>query len=344
MGLKRKLYGMEESYPANFVCPHPKERAPATVLHEGTLAEAGMKPDTVEKLDALLTKWAADSDEAFGVCLARHGVIVLEKAYGQRRGRPMTVTDKSFMASITKVLAGAALMMTVDQGRLDLDDPISKYLPSFRDVKTNKELTIRHLYYHMDSLWGHWGDDRNDLEQILGWYGPRIQVGLSYNYNGVDTALGSKILELVTGEALPLYYKHHLLDPLGLVNTEVVGSTGDARSTPRDMAIVAQMLLNNGAYGNQRFFRESTAAQMHPIKITPWVPTDTTNERGVGGMALPGEGLSESTWGGLAASSATFRIDPTNDLVVVMTRNSAGRNYDVYHPQFLKLVGECVAR
>ncbi len=243
VGLKRKLYGMEQAYPANFVCPRPKEGTPATVLHAGTLAEAGMKPDTVEKLDALLTEWAANSDQSFGVCVARHGVVILEKAYGQRGGRPMTLTDKSSMASITKLIAGTALMMAVDQGRLQLDDPVTKYLPAFRGAKMNKELTIRHLYNHTNSLWGHWGDNLNDLDQLFGWYAPHIQVGLAYNYNGLDMALGGKILELVSGEALPSYYKHHLLDPLGLVNTEVVGSSADARSTARDMATIGQMLL-----------------------------------------------------------------------------------------------------
>ncbi len=344
VGLKRKLYGMEQAYPADFVCPRPKEGAPAPVLHAGTLAAAGMKPDSVEKLDALLTKWAANSDQSFGVCIARHGVVILEKAYGQRDGRPMTLTDKSGMASITKLIAGTALMMAVDQGRLQLDDPVTKYLPSFRGAKMNKELTIRHLYNHTNSLWGHWGDNVNDLDQLLGWYAPHIQVGLAYNYNGLDMALGGKILELVTGEALPSYYKHHLLDPLGLVHTDVVGSSADARSTARDIATIGQMLLNKGVYGDQRFFSEATALQRMPQKITRLVPNDTTTEYGVASAFFKGEGLGEGTWGTGAASGATIRIDPVNDLVIAMTRNEPGRGYEIYHPQFLKLVAECVER
>ncbi len=344
VGLKRKLYGMEQAYPADLVCPRPKEGAPATVLHEGSLAEAGMKPDTVEKLEALLSKWAADSDQAFGVCIARHGVVVLDKAYGQRNGRPMTVTDTSWMASITKFMVSTLMLMAIDQGRVSLDDPVKKYLPPFQDVKTNRELVIHHLYYHLDNLWGHWGDDQNDLDQLLGWYGPRLQIGLAYNYNGLDMALAGKILELVSGEALPLYYKHHLLDPLGMTHTEVTGSSADARSTARDMATFLQMLLNKGTYGDKRFFSEATWQQMRPQKITPWCPSDTTSMCGMGCGFFRNEGLGEDVWGGAAASSATVRVDQTNDLVIAMTRNTAGRNFEVYHPQFLRLVGECIAR
>ena len=43
-----------------------------------------MKPEAAAKLDALLKQWAADSDEPFSVCIARHSVIVLHRAYGSR--------------------------------------------------------------------------------------------------------------------------------------------------------------------------------------------------------------------------------------------------------------------
>ena len=64
MTLKRKLYGTDKEHPAPFVSPRPVEGKPATVLHEGTLEEAGIKPDALKKLDTLLEEWAADSDEA----------------------------------------------------------------------------------------------------------------------------------------------------------------------------------------------------------------------------------------------------------------------------------------
>ena len=60
-----------------------------------------MKPDAAGKIDAVCREWAADDDRAFAVCIVRHGVIVLHRAYGTRDGRPITVHTKSWMASIT---------------------------------------------------------------------------------------------------------------------------------------------------------------------------------------------------------------------------------------------------
>jgi CubicO group peptidase (beta-lactamase class C family) len=343
VGLKRKLYGLEASYPAPFVCPKPVAGKPAPVLREGSAADAGMKPEAPATIDALLQEWAANSDEGFAVCVARHGVVFLHKAYGQRDGRPMTLTDRSWMASLTKLLSATLMMMLVDQGRTSLDDPVDKFLPEFRGARVETPLTIRHLYTHTNGLWGHWGDELNDFDQLIGCYYPYLSIGKSFSYNGAGYALGGKIIELTSGEALPLFYKHHLLDPLGCENTEVFGTSWDARSAPMDIARVGQLLLNKGAYGKMRFFSEATFQQMLPERLTKVLGPDTTEERGIGLHSWEGEPLSKGTFGHGAASSATLRVDPANDLVIVMTRNSAGKGFETYHPRFLKAIVDGIA-
>jgi CubicO group peptidase (beta-lactamase class C family) len=343
VGLKRKLYGMESKYPAPFVCPRPVEGPLAPVLHEGAAAQAGMKPDGVAELEVLLQEWGANTDEGFQVCVARRGVIVINKAYGPRDGRPMTLTDRSWMASITKLLSATLMMTLVDQGRVSLDDPVEQFLPAFRGAAVKTPLTIRHLYTHTNGLWDHWGDELNDFDQLIGSYYPYLSIGKSFSYNGAGYALGGKVIEVVSGEALPLFYKRHLLDSLGCENTEVFGTSWDARSTALDIAKVGQLLLNKGAYGNMRFFGEATFQQMLPERLTKVLGPDTAVERGIGLHSFDGEPLSKATFGHGAASSATLRIDPVNDLVVVMTRNQAGAGFDAYHARFLKAVVDAIA-
>jgi CubicO group peptidase (beta-lactamase class C family) len=342
VGLKRKLYGLDRAYPEPLVAPRPKEGAPAPVLHEGTLAEAGMTPDAVEKIDALLQQWAADSDQGFQVCIVRHGVVVINRAYGQRDGRPMTLSDKSWMASISKLLAGTSMMMAVDQGRVKLDDSVTRFFPAFRDASVTTPLTIHRLYTHTGGMWGHWGDELHDFDQLIAYYYPYLEVGRRYEYDGAGPALGGKVLEMVSGEALPLFYKHHLLDPLGCRETDIMTSSWDAQSTARDIATIGQMLLNKGAYGDKRFFSEATFQQMLPIKLDT-LAAGATNEYGMGTTWYQDEGLGEGAFGHGAASSATLRIAPEKDLVVVMTRNDAGRNFGKYHGEFLKTVAACIA-
>ena len=96
---------MDQTYTKPVVVPRPIDGEPAPMVREGTLAEAGMKPDTVDKIDAVLKEWAANDDQAFAVCVVRRGVIVIHRAYGERDGKPMTVDTKSWMASVTKAMS-----------------------------------------------------------------------------------------------------------------------------------------------------------------------------------------------------------------------------------------------
>ncbi|MBY0524915.1 MAG: beta-lactamase family protein [Gemmataceae bacterium] len=329
VGLKRKLSGFDKAHAKAFVGPKPSDKE-APVVRDGTLAEAGMKADAAEKIDAVCKEWADNDDQAFAVCIVRHGVIVLHRAYGQRDGKPMAVTTKSWMASITKTMSASLMMMLVDQGLVDLDDPIDKYLPALRDIKVEKPITIRHLYTHTNGLekWPGWNDEQADVEERVADYYPRVKVGKDWGYNGTGYILGGKIIEAVTGEAVPVFFQHHLLDPLGCPNTDVLGTHADAQSVPLDIAKFGQMLLNKGAYGKHRFFREETFEKMLPVRLTALLGPDAKRTFGIGLDGKP------EKFGHGAASAATFSVDREEDLVVIMTRNKMGKNQGKYNGKF----------
>ena len=338
VGLKRKLYGWDERWPAPFVCPLPKEGEPAPVVRTGSLEEAGMKPDAAAQIDAVLTQWSNDSDEAFAVCVVRHGVIVLHKAYGTRDGEPMTVDTRSWMASITKMLSSILLLTFVDQGLVDLDDRVDKYLPPLEGSDFDKPLTIRHLYTHTSGLSWHWGAWTNDMEERLVPLFSHLEVGARYAYNGTGFDLGNKILEAVSGQSLPKLHRNHLLGPLGVDNTTIPDGGGGTDSVPLDMARIGQMLLNKGAYGSMRFMREETFEELLPRKLTALIGPQTEIEYGLGTGRATDEGLSEDAFTHGAASGATFRIDPGHDLVIVMTRNRWEENSGKYHQRFIDAI------
>ena len=341
--MKQKLYDTEK--PAAFVCPRPIEGTPAPVIRRGTAAEAGMKPDAAATIDAVCKDWAADSDQAFAVCVVRRGVVVLHKAYGTRDGKPMTTRTKSWMASITKLLSGTLMMMLVDQGRVDLDDSVDKHLPAFRDIEVDRVMTVRNLYTHTNGLWGHWGDDMHDFEEIVAAYYPHLQIGVRHAYNGAGYGLGGKIIEMRTGEAIPKFYRKHLLGPLQCANTDVNDTYGGAMSVPMDIAKIGQMLLNRGAYGEHRFFSDATFEKMMPAPLVGLQSGPKTWGIGVRwtsneGNPRPTDVLSAKAFGHGAASSATLAIDPVHDLVIVMTRNAAGKNFAKHNPKFIRAVVE----
>jgi CubicO group peptidase (beta-lactamase class C family) len=343
VNFKRQYYGLNQVFTNQVTNPHPTQEPPAPTVHEGTLAEAGVRSDDVERIEAVCRAWSADTDEAFAVCLVRHGVVFFHKAYGVRDGQPMTVDTPSWMASITKLMSGSLMTMLLDQGLVDLDDPVAKYLPAFKGVEAATPLTVRHLYSHTSGLWDHWGDDMNDLEERVAFCYPHLEIGQRFQYNGVGFSLGGKIIEMISGEAIPLFYQRHLLGPLGMIHTRVRGTSGDAVSTPLDMAHLGQMLLNRGAYGTMRFFSEDTFKKFLPDKLTKVLGPQATKRYGLGCDPQWEDLLGEGTFGHGAASSATFMISPQHDLVVVMCRNSAGRNFDKYHPEFVQAVANAVA-
>ncbi len=342
--LKRKLNGNAERFPGGFACPRLTPGGQAPILHPGSCEKAGFLAGTDKKLDELLTRWSKDTDEAFIACVARRGVIVLHKAYGERDGKPMTVHTPSWMASITKLIQGTCLMMLVDQNLVGLDDRVSAYLPAFKGVKTNNPLTIRHLICHCAGMWGHWGDDESDFEQRVAELAPHLEVGVKHQYNGMSLALAGKVIEQVSGESLPHFYYNHLFSPLGCHFTRAATGSWDAESTAMDMARIGQMLLNGGAYGRTRFFSEATRDKMLPRKLTMLLGPDTETVWGIGCTWMSTDVLSERTFGHGSAASATLRIDLENDLVVSMTRNRAGKNFGKYHPAFLKLIADSVAK
>jgi CubicO group peptidase (beta-lactamase class C family) len=336
---KRKIYNQDEAQP--FISPRMVEEV-APILREGSLAEAGIKSAADERIDALCQEWARNSDQGFSVCLARRSVIWFHRAYGMRLGVPMTTTTRSWMASISKLLAGSLLMMLVDENRLSLDEPISSYLPSWRGVETSPPLTLRHLMTHTAGLWGHLGDEIHDFEELVADYAAHLVIGQRYEYNGASFALAGKVIETVTGEEISQCFQHHLLQPLQATNTQITTMAWNTHGTARDIAALGQMLLNKGTYGQWRFFGEDTFQQLLPQRLTQVLGPDAGEEYGIGSSWFRDEGLGENTFGHGAASASTLRIDPHNELVVMMARNNAGANFETYHPQFVKLVADSV--
>ncbi len=347
IGLKRRLYGFDrdQRFALPFRSPVPSAGKPARVLHEGTLADAGMKADAPGTIDAALTRWAEDSPEGFDVCIVRHGVVVFEKAYGKSyQGKPVTSDTMFPLTSTSKMVTGLMLMQVVDQGRLDLDRPITELPGPLHGIKTQKPITLRALYTHTAfSLDFH---PTPDLEERLAVVLPHTPIGQGYQYTGTSLELAWALASLATGKSISTFARDHLLEPLGCKHTEVFNTGGATQSTAHDLARIWQMVLNRGTYGDKRYLSEKTFEEMLPRRLTQTLGP-YTNDRvwGMGTMPWRVPGLSPFTFGHKGYFRSTAFLDPLHDLVVIMTRVDppSGKKYDQYHPQFLKAVVEGLA-
>ena len=147
----------------------------------------------------------------------------------------------------------------------------------------------------------------------------------------------------MTGLTLPHLYQTYLFGPLGAQSIESIDGSAMTWSNAYDLARVGQMLANRGSYGDLRFFGEETFQQMLPRKLDKVLGPDTDITWGIGLTPYGDNGLSDNTIGHGSASSCTLRVDLEQDLVIAMTRRTAGENFRVYHPKFIRAVTDGVA-
>ncbi len=136
--------------------------------------DAGFSSERLERVDAMLEGYIERQEIAGAVGLiARRGKIVYHKSFGEREvetGAPMEKDAIFRIASMTKPIASAALMMLWEQGAFQLRDPVSKFLPEFADMQVatipgaedirgpmkltaaTRPITIQHLLTHTAGL------------------------------------------------------------------------------------------------------------------------------------------------------------------------------------------------
>src|ERR1700674_5873452 len=112
-------------------------------LPEAAPEDVGISSQRLERLTRTMQQTVDNGDLAGVVVLiARKGKLVYQKAFGMQdkaKGVPMTAGSIFRIYSMTKPVVTVAAMILVEEGRLSLDEPISKYLPEFKDMKVGVE-------------------------------------------------------------------------------------------------------------------------------------------------------------------------------------------------------------
>jgi CubicO group peptidase (beta-lactamase class C family) len=141
-------------------------------LNEASPESVGISPERLARIDKMCADAVADGQVPGIVSLvARDGKIVHWKAYGMannEEGRKLKRDDIFRIASQSKAITSTAVMMLWEEGKFQLDDPISKYIPEFKNpqvlnrfkysdttwtgIPAIKEITIRHLLTHTSGI------------------------------------------------------------------------------------------------------------------------------------------------------------------------------------------------
>jgi CubicO group peptidase (beta-lactamase class C family) len=215
---------------------------------------------TVEKLGAIEEfvngEIAAGHIPGAIVLVQQHGKPLYLKWFGKRdpdKGTPMTEDAIFPIHSVTKTITSVAAMMLVDRGKIALDDPVSKYIPSFAGMKVGFErkdetgkavldllplrrpLTIADLLLHTSGItYGFYGDglvksaydgiylgdfDNAGFVERIAKVPLAEQPGTLWDYGHSADVLG-RVIEVASGQSLYQFEKQNLLDPLGMTTTK----------------------------------------------------------------------------------------------------------------------------
>ncbi|MGH6964228.1 MAG: serine hydrolase domain-containing protein [Phenylobacterium sp.] len=241
-----------------------KDAAPAAALSPAASPESvGFDSARLAKLDAAMAKVVTDGRVAgMTTLLARHGKVVSFKTYGKtslETGQPMNKDEIFRIYSMTKPITGVAMMILFEEGKWRLDDPVTRYVPEFKNLKVvasvdkngamvledmKRPPTMREIMSHTAGFGYGLGDEHpvDKLyreKQVLGSAGLKqmidrtatipllFQPGTNWSYSSAVDIQGY-IVEKLTGQTLGQFMDQRIFKPLKMNDTAF--QTGPAKA------------------------------------------------------------------------------------------------------------------
>jgi CubicO group peptidase (beta-lactamase class C family) len=189
-------------------------------------ASQQLPPAQVSEVDRLVTKTLVETGvPSAEIAVVRNGRLVLDKAYGRANEGLAARPDLPYqIASNSKQFTAMALLLLRDEGRLRLDDPVSKYIPG---ISGGDQITIRELLSHTSGLEDFWPQDYlfSDMrvpttpQHIVDKWAKRpldFAPGTRWQYSNTGYVVAGMIAEKVSGEGLLSYLNRKIFAPMGM--------------------------------------------------------------------------------------------------------------------------------
>ncbi len=211
----------------------------ATTVAAGFKAEAfddsadRDKPPVIAAIGERMRRFVDDKEIAGAVTLtATSDRIVHLEATGMAEisaAKPMKTDAIFWIASMTKPITATAVLMLQDEGKLSVDDPVEKYIPEFKNLKTKDgepaRETIRNLLTHTSGMGEASGAEARGIKKLADLMPIYISKPVAfepgskwvYCQSGINTA--ARIVEIVAGESFDRFVTRRLFEPLGMKDT-----------------------------------------------------------------------------------------------------------------------------
>lgn len=271
--------------------------AVALYLAGGQLAAQKLSPGLTHKIDSLYSAFAAENHLPG---IAYSIIIDTSLAWSGATGysnladsTPVTVSTAFRAASMTKSFTALAILRLRDEGKLRLDDPVSRWLPEIDSLRYLSDdapvLTIRHLLTHtggfpQDDPWAdrQLGTTEEELRaMILDGLSMSNVPGITYEYSNLGYTLLGRIIKAVTGKTYQSYIDSVVFRPLGMTST--VWEYGDLPEGVmahgyryRDGEWSEEELLHDGPFGAMGGLVSTAGdfARYAIMHLSAWPPRD----------------------------------------------------------------------
>jgi len=190
-------------------------------------------PSIADRVDALFSKWDVAESPGCVLAVIKDGEFIHKRSYGMadlERSVSLTPEFRFDIGSIGKQFTATVIAILANQGLLDLDNPIRRYLPEMFPYAD--QITIRHLVHHTSGLRDYLTlmdlsgmADENIyaedflLELIVRQSGLNFKPGREYLYSNSGYFLLGIIAQRVTGKHITKLIQEYILDPLEMKNT-----------------------------------------------------------------------------------------------------------------------------
>ena len=181
-----------------------------------------------KRVDAVATKMLSRPVAGISVAVARNGQVLLARGYGTANlEHSVAVTPETVfhIASISKNILAAVVLQLVDEGKLRLDDDITKYVPEAPTL--GHHVTVRQLLNHTSGIYSFTSlpdaanNERLELthEQVLGLIKDKpfeFEPGTRWRYDNSAFYIAGMVVERVTKQEYGAYVREHVFKPLGM--------------------------------------------------------------------------------------------------------------------------------
>ena len=212
-------------------------------VQAGTDPAASLDEATIIEVESMVKEMmAANEIPGYALGIVKDGQIVYTKGFGSERvgsDRPVTEHSVFGTGSVGKTATATAVMQLVVAGKIDLDAPVTDYLPYFELADERyKDITVRHLLAHRSGMPADPADwfplpveyDDGALERyVRGMDDVELlfSPGGEWSYSSLGMILLADIVAKVSGQTFEAYLQENVIDPLGMTDTMLIVTEND---------------------------------------------------------------------------------------------------------------------